>query len=263
MSDNTRIEVFSNDVGDDIHLHIDYNGSDARTAFVQHGLSGSITDALYVTLRQAYFDNGWNVIALEASNSLNGAGGDLSNFTIERHIDDLTNAINWSKSQEIINGSIALCGHSMGGHSVLRNAALLGNEVDHVIASGPVTSGQNLQDAWKVHPEWNYDEWREKGTLEFDNMIPTGLQKGSIPFCAWDEWIQHDITDYINNISAPVLFVVGAEDGGTTPQHVRSSYERIASQSDYHIIDRATHCYSENLTGLDKVVRDYIQKHRR
>ena len=86
MLKTTEIQIVANDIGEDLHLHIDAPHDDGCTVFVQHGLAGSITDEMYLRLRRSYLDHGWNCVAVECTNSLNGAGGQLRNFTIERHV---------------------------------------------------------------------------------------------------------------------------------------------------------------------------------
>ena len=261
MFKTTEVQIVANDIGEDLHLHIDAPHDDGRTAFIQHGLTGSITDDLYLRVRKSYLDNGWNCVAVECTNSLNGAGGNLAEFTVERHVQDVRDAIEWAIAQGMANDPFALAGHSMGGHSVLRNAAHFGKAVDHVISSGPVTTGQNLFDAWAQNLAQEIDDWRSQGRYDFDNFVQGSLNKGYIPFDAWGEWKTHDIATCLNDISSQIHFVVGEDDNLTMAPHVECAYKCIADGNEFRLIEKATHCYPENLDGFEQTIRYFINQH--
>ncbi len=212
-------DQFINTAGDTVVIHYKPPADGSKPnglAFMEHGLfSGSETthNAAFAVL---FRNHGFATIQVDATNSNNNAsGGDVSRFTIERHTLDLQETIDHVTEhyRPFLPQKFALVGHSMGGISVIENAAhpQIRDHVDFVVALAPVISGKHLEAGWQQDEPEQYAAWRETGIYPVGAESPYN-QSGILPFSAWHEWNMHNAYEHGQRIKSPVLFVAGGGD---------------------------------------------------
>lgn len=269
MSEIVKIQ---NSRGLDIHLYIDMPINGARDdgqrgegvspiIFHQHGFCGSVTSAHDQIFRRSYRERGFIVIGVESSNSLNAAGGDLSGFMPGHHVQDLREAVDWLRADGRFGNvdKFYLSGHSMGGFSVLANAAHFGDSVRHVLSSAPVVSGDLIL-SQKPDPGeyWDSEKWQADSVHHFALQRGGVAYKGELSYDSLNLWRDYNVFDFIDQISAPVHLLAAEHDSGIPPCHIRKIYDHLCANNyaaKLTIIPDATHIYAENLDALRHFLR--------
>lgn len=116
-----------------------------KCAFLEHGL-GARKEYPHMRVLEEYFaKNGYNVINIDATNSLNESGQTAEGITFLGHYHDLEDAIAWAKSQDFYKEPFALAGQSLGAAACLKYAGEFPEKVNFLIcASCPFIDGNEL-----------------------------------------------------------------------------------------------------------------------
>lgn len=212
-------DQFTNTAGDSVVIHYtppEDGSKPSGLTFMEHGLFSGSKTAHNAAFAALFRKRGFATFQVDATNSNNNAsGGDISKFTIQRHALDLLEAIDYVTEQyrPFLPQKFALVGHSMGGISVLENAAhpQIRDHVDFVVALAPVISGKHLETGWQRDEPEQFIRWKQSGIYPVGAEEPYN-QSGVLPFSVWPEWNSHSAYDNMQQIKSPILFVTGGDD---------------------------------------------------
>lgn len=217
-----------------------------------HGLASGTETKHNEEMAFAIRNLGYPMLDIDATNSnSNLSGGTLDQFTMARHVADLTEVLDWIKSEnpEWLEDSVALAGHSMGGYAVLNVAAQAEQDIDFVFCFSPVISGEKLQKAWEVLEPEKVELWRNGVPYEEPRAFP-GSDEGTMPWHLWEEWEKHDLESGStrDRLTMPIAFIVGSDDGLTTANDVEQfarSLPNPHASNQIFVIDGADHCFKD------------------
>ncbi len=209
---------------------------------IQHGYTGMAGQPLLSLIAAAYHKAGWATLRLDATCSLNDAGGDVATWTATGHIEDLEDTLKWAASADIA-PRLALAGHSMGGMAALSVAVQEPDRFHHVTASAPVVSGEQLLEAWTQSYPDDVKNWQETGQFtETSSLDPD--RSGAVPWTIWDDWQRHDLLRQADKLTRPALILVGEQDELTTLADVKRLYEALPqSGKQFTAIPGGNHMY--------------------
>lgn len=238
---------------------------------MEHGLFSGSETPHNTSFAAILRNHGFATIQVDATNSNNNAsGGNISKFTIERHALDLLESIDrvTQYHRTFLPEKFALVGHSMGGISVLENAARpqIRNHVDFVLALAPVISGKHLEAGWQQDEPEQYASWKQEGVYHVSAEAPYN-KSGTLPFSAWREWNTHNIYEQAQDIKSRSLFVAGGNDlltpADDTEAFASSLPSGLSAQS--ITIPKATHRL-KNVYGtveedrISDIVRSFLER---
>ena len=220
--------------------------------FKIHGLASFSDSPHNALIRQILEDLGFSIVEVDATNSNNNkSGGELKEFTIGQHTEDLQYAIQWVEQNEPgwLTQKFGLAGHSMGGIAVLETAAQMAEKIAFVMAFSSVISGEQFKNA--LTPD-ALAAWKKEGLKE---LAQNDSRK--IAYVPWDkaeEFMTHDIQKDAHKLTMPVLCVVGKDDEVTPYPDVEDFTKLLTNPKNQTIlIPGADHCF---LTPPDKTLAE-------
>ncbi|MBL4805410.1 MAG: hypothetical protein JKY71_11145 [Alphaproteobacteria bacterium] len=229
-----------------------------RSAFIQHGRSGSIDYPHNKVLESAYLDRGYRTVMINSTNSQNNlSAGVLEDFTIPRHVRDMHDAVMWGQSTGITPNAFALAGHSMGAYSALDLAAdeFRDNEnLLHVLGAAPVTDGERQVEARKRNHPDAYKDWQTKGYMvepSDDGVIEATLSWESFQAC------RNSKID-LGQIHVPVALIAGEHDTWVPLDDVNAAAQQIPRAA-VSIAKDATHTFAGKTAALRTAVDQTLE----
>lgn len=233
-------------------------------AIIQHGYSGSMDQPHIVGMVRTFQKNGFSTLALDCTNCFNPSDGKIEDATIETHLHDLYDAIDWAKTQEWFTSPFAIAAHSLGGYTILDYAENHPEEISMIFPCCTVTNGSKLAEAnEKNMPEGLFKKWKETGWLEIVSW--DGSEKrGKRPFSWQTEMKDYDVIERAENLTMPVLMVVGTNDIPTPPEHHLDMYGEIpGDKKEMHIIPGADHNFlkPEHRRKMEEILDAWLKKH--
>lgn len=213
-------------------------------AVLQHGLAGSSDHPLMQALARTFAEAGYTVLNLDCTNSLNESDGDLKDFTIKRHYEDLEDCLEWAAGKEFYKVPYIVAGHSMGGFSILHHAAHYPVLTSAALAIAPVTSGVNLLNAWREYSGEEYEQWQREGYLEKVSMADPG-RKGHVPWEAWKEWLLHTLYPLTPDLTMPTCFIHAQDDIRIPPDHLERFIRHVPDPKTYNVLDAGGHSFED------------------
>ena len=211
-------------------------------AFVMHGLGGFRHQKHLQLLAQTLLDNHYTVVNFDCTNSIGDSEGRYEDATMQLHYEDLCDVIAWSKKQSWYTAPYVLVGHSMGAYAVARYAEEYPTEVKAVFPHATVVSGEL---SFKAHEKFKLDEtnnWRQTGWTHRTSSSKPGVEM-RLPWSHMEERLLHDLQPKAQNITMPVLFVVGEKDEPCPPDHEKILYDMIPGPKEIHVVPDAGHTF--------------------
>ena len=213
-------------------------------AVLQHGLAGSSDHPLMQALGRTFAEAGYTVVNMDATNSLNTSEGELKDFTIKRHYEDLEDCLEWAAEQSFYKAPYIVAGHSMGGFSVLHHAAHYPVLTSAAIAIAPVTSGVNLLNAWREYSPEEYEQWRREGYLEKVSLADPS-RTGHVPWEAWKEWLLHTLYPIAPDMIMPTFFIHASDDVRIPPDHLERFITHVPEPKTYEVLEEGGHSFED------------------
>jgi pimeloyl-ACP methyl ester carboxylesterase len=232
-------------------------------SFVLHGLGGTMDQLHILALADVLLSNKYTVVNFDATNSIGKSGGNYENATMQLHYEDLVDVISWAKSQVWYKEPFVLSGHSLGAYAVLQYAEDYPNEVKALFPFAPVVSGDlSMKASSKSEPE-ELILWRETGwTVRVSNSKP-GIEL-RLPWSHMEERLTHDLRKKANNITMPVLIIVGGKDWRTPPEHQELLLNSLPknTQKEMHVVKDAPHTFrtEEHIDQLKNIFNDWLKR---
>jgi pimeloyl-ACP methyl ester carboxylesterase len=223
-----------------------YDQETKGLAIIQHGYSSSMDAPHIKAMARTFQENGLATLSLDATHSFNPGDGDLEGNTIETHLHDLYDAIEWAKQQEWFISPFALAGHSLGGYTVLHYAEEHPEDISLLFPCSAVTSGEKLAEAFeRGMPEGVFESWRDKGYMEIESWDGSG-KTGKRPFSWLTGMKDCSVLENAHKLTMPVLLVVGSEDIPTPYDHHLELYNLLPGEDrEMHIIPGSDHPFTD------------------
>ncbi len=215
-------------------------------AIIQHGFSGSMDEKHIRGFADTFLKNGYDVLLMDCTHSFNDADGTLEQNTIKTHSDDLEDVIAWAGTQDFYKEPFALAGHSLGGMSVLHYAQNHPEKISLLVPASTVISGKLLEDAFKQNMPSEYNDMLTKGKMRVECTYKDGIESYR-PYSWLQDMQSWNMLDKAAHLNMPCLFVVGADDAPTPPEHQKLLFDLMPGEKELHIIDDADHCYEPKL----------------
>ena len=217
-----------------ICLRLNINEANTKLVFLEHGLSSRKEYPHMQVLEDVFSEFGYNVVNMDATNSLNESESSDEGITTTGHYEDLVDVIKWAKTQDFYKEPFALAGQSLGAISVVRYAGQYPNNVDLLIPC--------------AFPYYNYVE------EELNDFAKEVIKKG---FCdkvskstgkvlrlktAYVEDIKKlDLTEQIQKITANTHVIVGSNDNQKHLKNSRMLYQMLNTRKEFYLLDGIPH----------------------
>ena len=100
-------------------LRVSVDDKNSKLAFLVHGLASRNNYPHMLVLEEAFIKNGYNVINIDVTDSLNESESSAEGITFSRFIEDLEDTISWAKTQSFYREPFALGGQSLGAQAII------------------------------------------------------------------------------------------------------------------------------------------------
>jgi pimeloyl-ACP methyl ester carboxylesterase len=235
---------------------IDEVESSKGIAFVMHGLGGFKEQLHIVTFAEALRESGYFVILFDTTNTLGESDGNYEKATLTNYYEDLEDVIKWAKTQKWYREPFILTGHSMGGYCTAFYAENYPQEVLALAPISTVVSGKlSVETHEKFFPK-EFKNWEETGYLIKTSTSKPGVIKKLSWNCAVD-WLNHDLFPKIQNLTMPVLLIVGDSDTSTPMENTKLFFEALIGPKELYIIKGAPHTFRDK-THLEEIKNIFL-----
>lgn len=254
-------ETIQNRKGQNVVLEIDEPDQPRGLAIVLHGLSGTKDEPHVKVMAQAFLDAGFRTVRIDATNSFNEAGGTYEKASVTNHLSDLEDAIAWIKQQPWYQEPFAMAGHSLGGIAIGVYAEQHPQEVLALAPISTVVSGALSLEARKRVDAQAVHKWQDSGWVEEESETVPGLIK-RLPWSHMEDRLKYDLIPEADQLTMPVLMVVGDKDASTPPDHEQQLYDALPGPKEIHIIEGSTHTFPDqsHRDQLKALFDDWLQR---
>lgn len=252
---------FKNRYGLEIVGYVKIPENPIGLVFEQHGL-GSFKEHVGVqAVVDSFSEHNYIVVNFDSTNSVNESGGKYEDATLGKHCEDLIDVIDWAKDKFWYQEPFILSGHSLGGFSVIEYAENFPQKVKGIFAFAPTISGKFSFEANEKYSLETFKSWRDTGWNSRISNSKPGIEK-RLPWSHMEERLNHDLLPGTDNLTMPVLILVGENDTSCPPEHQKVLFENLKCPKDLFIIPGAPHTFRspEDLSELKKILNDWLKK---
>ncbi len=187
-----------------VRLNLDNNRN--KLVFLEHGLGARKEYPHMLVLEEFFAKNGYNVVNLDATNSLNASDSSAEGITFTGHYQDLEDVIAWAKTQSFYTEPFALAGQSLGAEAIILYASQYPEKVSIVVSAAfPWLDG-------KIEVKVNK---RTESILRqgfYDQISKSTGRVLRIYKNYLDDVSKYNLTDIVKNITAQTYLIVGMKD---------------------------------------------------
>ncbi len=234
-------------------------------AIIQHGYGSSMDSPHIIGMARVFQACGYATLSLDCTHSFNPGDGEIQDHSIQTHLHDLYDAIEWAKDQKWYTSPFALAGHSLGGYTVLHYAEDNPQDVSLLFPCSAVTSGKRLERAFQENlPADIYENWRDTGFMEVEAWDGSG-RRGLRPYSWLDGMKKYDALEHADKLTMPVLLVVGSDDIPTPPRHQLDLYSLLPEKDkEMHILPGSDHPFTkpEHRRKMEEILKTWLEKHQ-
>jgi pimeloyl-ACP methyl ester carboxylesterase len=216
-----------------------------KLAFVMHGLGGNKNQGHIRAMAEAFLESGYTVITFDTTNTFGESDGNYEDATITNYYADLEDVIEWASKQPWYSEPFVLSGHSLGGISTALFAEKYPTKVRALAPISTVVSGKLSLETNKLFPKESEDpvKWKRDGiriTKSHDGKIEKRLKWSHM-----EDRLKYDLLPKSNQLTMPVLMIVGSRDFRTPLIHQKVLFEKLPGKKEIHIINGALHSFYE------------------
>lgn len=224
---------------------------------IEHGNSGNKEQQHIDVFANAFKNNNYDVLRFDATNSFGESDGNYIDATLTSFYQDLEDVIFWAKKQDFYKEPFALCGHSLGGISILLYAKNYPQEIKFLAPISSVVSGELLMEKFCSQEE--LQKWKEDGAREY--LSGRGFIK-RLKYGFVEDILNYNILDYVDKIIMPVLLIVGENDPSTPLEHQKLLFDKLPGEKELQIIKNAPHTFEEpnHLNEVYNILDKWIKK---
>lgn len=201
-----------------VRLNIDEQRT--KLVFLEHGLGARKEYPHMAVLEEVFANHGFNVVNLDATNSLNASESSKLGITTTGHYQDLEDVIEWAKAQNFYTEPFALAGQSLGAISAVRYAGEFPERVNLLIPC--------------AFPYYNYNKQELNSfAIEiikngFYNKVSKSTGRVLHMTTAYVEDMKNlDLTKQIKNITAETYVLIGLADNEKHIKNSKALYEML------------------------------------
>ena len=236
--------------GKKISVSLEKNNNQAGLVFIMPGLGATKKDTHVRTFAKAFREKDFTVVIFDVTNGVGESDGDYSQASFTGYYNDLSDVIDWSRSQNWYQELFCLVGHSMGGGCVLWYGAnhpekLSGLAPISTVIGGHQTLAKFNRDSLAVikKDENNQDVIKKLDWKPFEKDI-----------------LQYDIVPEATKMTMPILMMVGDQDPGTPLEDQMKFYKGVPGEKEMHVIKGAAHTFEEpiHLKQVRQIFKDWI-----
>lgn len=207
-------------------------------------------------LEDVFSEFGYNVVNMDATNSLNESDSSEEGITTTGHYEDLVDVIEWAQKQPFYKEPFALAGQSLGAISVVRYS---GNYPDKVNLLIPC-----------AFPYYNYveeelnDYAKEVIKKGYCDKISKSTGKVLRLKTAYVEDMKTlNITPQIQMIKANTYVIIGSKDNEKHKKNSKYLYQMLDCKKDFYLLEDIPHDLANNLRDKElftKTIKDILIK---
>lgn len=240
------------------------NKKNKKLVFLQHGWSGYKEQTAIRVSAQAFLAAGYVVVSFDSRNSFGESDGLLENTRLTGFIEDLSTVIEWSRSQDFYAEPFALCGHSLGGGSILHYAEENPSRVSLLVPVSAMVGGKYFERSRLLNFAEAYERWRLAGVLYRERKDNPRIN-GYISFATVDDMLKYDMVAAAGKIACPVLLVTGDGDLSSTLYNNEQLLSKIETDKTLKVIAGCAHNFDSpsNQKDLYEAVFTWLSGHRR
>lgn len=218
-----------------------------KCAFLEHGL-GARKEYPHMKVLEEYFaNNGYNVVNIDATNSLNESGQTKDGITFKGHYEDLEDVIEWAKTQDFYKEPFALAGQSLGAASCLRYAGEFPNKVNTlIIAACPFIDGYNL-----VYADPMMKEIEKNGF--YDKVSKSTGRTLHITKAFNEDLKRQDLTPYIVDVVAHTFIIQGMLDSEFIKENSQKIWDMLNCKKELTSLPGVPHDLANNARDRKRV----------
>lgn len=239
-----------------ISLRLNINKGNSKLVFLEHGLGARKEYPHMQVLENVFSEFGYNVINIDATNSLNESESSNKGITTTGHYEDLVDVINWSKTQNFYKEPFALAGQSLGAISIVNYAGQYPHKVNLLIPCAfPYYKyeEQDLNNFAKEIIKNGYFDKVSKSTGRVLHMTTSYVE----------DLKRIDLTTQIEKIKADTYVLIGSKD---SEKHLRNSkllYQLLNCKKEFHLLEDIPHDLANTPHDkqlFTKVLREILSK---
>jgi pimeloyl-ACP methyl ester carboxylesterase len=224
-----------------------------------HGLGGFKEQPHIQTFADAFREKGYLAVLFDTTNTLGESAGNYKNATTTNYYEDLEDVIKWTKTQKWYQEPFILSGHSLGGFCTAFYAENYPNEVLALAPISTVVSGKLILEAFKRYEPEVFEKWEKTGwQIKESTSRPVTIKK--LPWSFIADQMKFDLIPKAQNLTLPVLLIVGEKDTSTPADHVKILFEALPGQKEFHIIKGAPHTFRDpkHLEEIKQIFKKWI-----
>ena len=228
---------------------IEENPNSKGLAFVCHGLGGNKDQKHLRTICKAFHECGLSVVSFDTTNTFGESDGKYEDATTTNYLEDLEDVIKYSKKQSWFKSPLYLCGHSLGGITILTYAQRNPQDVKGLVPVSSVVSGELSMQTKKYKD--NLQIWKTQGYREEKSESVIGRIK-KLKWSHMEDRLKYDILPDCDKIKVPVLIIVGTDDDSTPLEHQKIFFDKLNCDKQLEIIQDAPHTFVDQ-KHLDQI----------
>ncbi len=219
-----------------LKLCLQLNIDELRTklVFLEHGLSSRKEYPHMQVLEDVFSEFGYNVVNIDATNSINESESSDEGITTTGHYEDLVDVIEWAKTQAFYKEPFALAGQSLGAISVVRYAGQHPDKVNLLIPC--------------AFPYYNYveEELNDYAKEVIKNGYCDKISKSTgkvlrLKTAYVEDMKKLDISSQIKMITANTYVIVGSKDNEKHLRNSRYLYQTLNCEKEFYLLENIPH----------------------
>jgi len=227
-------------------------------AIVMHGLGGFKEQAHLQAMTEAFLENNYTVLRFDTTNTLGESDGDYADATVTNYYEDLEDVIKFAKQQSWYKEPFILAGHSLGGICTALYAENHPKEVKALAPISTVVSGKLSIESKEQKGE--LEEWKRTGwRIKLSHSKPGMIKR--LKWSHMKDRLKYDLLLKANQLTMPVLLIVGDSDNSTLPEHQQLLYSKLPSKKEIYIIKNAPHTFKDpkHLEEIKGIFNNWIK----
>lgn len=229
-------------------LKVVFHENPTNWVIMEHGLASRKDYPHMKVMEEVFSMHGYNVINMDATNSLNESEQDSEGITFTKHYEDLEDVIAWAKSQGMTT-PFALAGQSLGAAAVVRYASMHPHEINLLVAAAfPWLKGSDAVKVNKKTPEilrQGYYDQVSKSTGRTLRIYRNYL----------DDMANYDFSKFVHKITAETHLIVGLKDGEYRIESNKRFYDLLACEKTIQWLSGVPHDLANTPETKDKFTK--------
>ncbi len=205
-----------------------------KLVFLEHGLGARKEYPHMAVLEEVFASHGFNVVNLDATDSLNASEQSALGITTTGHYQDLEDVIEWAKAQSFYTEPFALAGQSLGAISAVKYAGQFPKKVNLLILC--------------AFPYYNYNEQELNSFAReiikngfYDKVSKSTGRVLHMTTAYVDDMKNIDLTEQIKNISADTHVLIGLADNEKHIKNSKALYEMLNCPKQIYFLPNVPH----------------------